>query len=156
MKELAACDPARFGKYVTVVKGEKVVNMDALKDPKTGIEAGTAALKMYMDRYDGDAETALIAYNWGPGNVGKSEKDLTPAEMPGYNRAKAYVGNIQTVLGTTEGPGLSGTTSDQSENVADQPKVPKKAPLPKKSLLHYLPPEEVSKYQSARVNSRNK
>ena len=129
MKELAKCDPAKFGKFVNA-KGE-AVNMHLLADPKTGVEAGMAALKMYMDRYNGDPEKALIAYNWGPGNVGKTEKDCKPKELAGYNRAQTYVADIQTVLGSTRG---------------SQSGKPEKATLPKTSLLHYLPAKEADRY----------
>lgn len=45
-----------------------------LYDPKTNIMVGTFYYKMLLDRYDGDHEKALAAYNGGMGNVSRWEK----------------------------------------------------------------------------------
>ena len=132
VRELAAFDKENFG-YLLDAKGNARMNL--LDDPKTGVKVGMAALKMYMDRYDGDAEKALIAYNWGPANVGKKEADLTAAQKKGYDQAQTYVKNIRRVLRTTDGSDSSGNAPDQSEG-------DRYAPLPQPSLLHYLPGEK--------------
>ena len=33
------------------------------------VRLGTAYLRELADRYDGDVNTALAAYNWGPGRI---------------------------------------------------------------------------------------
>jgi hypothetical protein len=48
------------------------------KDPGKAIPAGADYLKQQMDKY-GDKTLALMAYNWGPGNVDKWIKDGKPA-----------------------------------------------------------------------------
>jgi soluble lytic murein transglycosylase-like protein len=42
---------------------------DTLFDPIINIRLGTAYLRQLADRYDGNVEIALAAYNWGPGRI---------------------------------------------------------------------------------------
>jgi len=42
---------------------------DALFDPILNLKLGTTYLRELLDHYDDDIETALAAYNWGPGRV---------------------------------------------------------------------------------------
>lgn len=52
-------------------------------DPEQNVMAGTRFLKSMLDRYDGNVDKALAAYNWGPGNVDKGGRRL-PAETREY------------------------------------------------------------------------
>ena len=124
VKELAAFDKDAFG-YLLDAKGNARMNL--LDDPKTGIEAGMAALKMYMDRYDGDAEKALAAYNGGPARV-KFNKPLILAAMP--PETQQYVADIREILKKTQ-----------------------KLELPRASLLHFLPPADARKYRRGKGGS---
>ncbi len=42
---------------------------DTLFDPIINVRLGTAYLRQLADRYDGDVNIALAAYNWGPGRI---------------------------------------------------------------------------------------
>jgi soluble lytic murein transglycosylase-like protein len=50
-------------------------------DPEQNVMAGTRFLRDLLDRYNGDKDSALAAYNWGPGNV-----DRQPESMPRETR----------------------------------------------------------------------
>ncbi len=57
-------------------------------DPYENVMGGTRYLKGLLDRYDGDVDRALAAYNWGMGNVEKH-----PNRLPGETRT--YVSRIK-------------------------------------------------------------
>ncbi len=52
-------------------------------DPEQNIMAGTRFLGDLLNRYNGDLDSALAAYNWGPGNVDK-RPDRLPRETRDY------------------------------------------------------------------------
>jgi soluble lytic murein transglycosylase-like protein len=52
-------------------------------DPEQNVMAGTRFLKGLLDRYNGDLDAALAAYNWGPGNVDR-KPDRLPRETRDY------------------------------------------------------------------------
>jgi soluble lytic murein transglycosylase-like protein len=59
-------------------------------DPPQNIEGGAAYLRQQLDRFDGDLERALAAYNAGPGQVQRH------AGVPPFRQTRAYVaGNLE-------------------------------------------------------------
>jgi hypothetical protein len=52
-------------------------------DPIDNVMGGTRYLKMLLDRYGGDTNVALAAYNWGMGNVERNP-DRLPEETKTY------------------------------------------------------------------------
>jgi soluble lytic murein transglycosylase-like protein len=52
-------------------------------DPEQNVMAGTRFLRDLLNRYNGDLDSSLAAYNWGPGNVDK-HPDRLPRETRNY------------------------------------------------------------------------
>ncbi|BCR06681.1 lytic transglycosylase [Desulfuromonas versatilis] len=53
-------------------------------DPEQNVMGGTRYLRQMLDKYDGDLDRALAAYNWGPGNVDRKGIDVLPRETSDY------------------------------------------------------------------------
>jgi len=67
-------------------------NIDRLYDPAVSIQLGCMYLKEMLDRYDGQTERALAAYNGGPGNADRWSRKLS-GQISGQDSA-VFVSNI--------------------------------------------------------------
>jgi Transglycosylase SLT domain len=53
-------------------------------DPQQNLLGGSRYLKQLMEKYDGDLDHALAAYNWGQGNVDRHGLEKMPEETRTY------------------------------------------------------------------------
>lgn len=68
----------------------KTLGVDNAFNPEENIAGGTKYLRQMLDKFNGNKELALAAYNAGPGAVQKY------GGIPPYNETKNYVKNIIT------------------------------------------------------------
>ncbi len=71
----------------STAKGLGVVNSF---DPEQNVMAGTKFLKQMLDRYNGNLDSALAAYNWGPGNLERKGGALPKETREYMTRVKGY------------------------------------------------------------------
>lgn len=72
----------------------KELGVDNPFDPEQNVMGGTRYLKSLLDRYDGDLDKALAAYNWGMGNLERNP-DRLPAETRNYqSKVKIFLAQM--------------------------------------------------------------
>ncbi len=79
----AASDRGAIGLMQLMPETAKEFGIKNARDPEENIMGGTRYLKSLLERYNGEIETALAAYNWGIGNLEKSSRQL-PRETLNY------------------------------------------------------------------------
>jgi soluble lytic murein transglycosylase-like protein len=70
----------------------RMLAVDA-RDPAANLAGGARYLRLLLDRFDGDVERALAAYNAGPGRVDRARG------VPAIAETRAYVSTILDRLG---------------------------------------------------------
>ncbi|MFC1891849.1 lytic transglycosylase domain-containing protein, partial [Thermodesulfobacteriota bacterium] len=65
-------------------------------NPGENVYAGTRYLKQLLDRYDGDVNVALSAYNWGMGNVERNPGKLPQETRTYISRVNRYYQEAKT------------------------------------------------------------
>lgn len=91
---------------------EMGLRVDDQVDDRLDPEKSRAAAQIYMSKllkkYDGNLDNALMAYNWGMGNVDKwIANGSDPAKLP--NETRDYTGKIRSAMGLSDANNSIGT-----------------------------------------------
>ena len=118
-------------------------------NPNSNIEAGAAYLSELRDEFGSDSD-ALMAYNWGPGNVRKWIKGgRNPREIP--EETQNYVAKVlgyapSSLLATgnpgkaVEGMGADADTANAAWIASQQADAGQLPPIPDGGTINALPP----------------
>lgn len=82
-------------------------------DPEENLDAGVRYISQLLNKYDGDVNKALAAYNWGPGRVDKHGIDNLPAETRNYLQKILGGEDVGSSIARVQ-PKTSATTSTAS------------------------------------------
>ena len=93
---------------------EMGLRVDDQVDDRLDPEKSRAAAQIYMSKllkkYDGNLDNALMAYNWGMGNVDKwIANGSEPAKLP--KETRDYTGKIRSAMGLSDANNSIGTDS---------------------------------------------
>lgn len=93
---------------------EMGLRVDGQVDDRLDPEKSRAAAQIYMSKllkkYDGNLDNALMAYNWGMGNVDKwIANGSDPAKLP--KETRDYTGKIRSAMGLSDANNSIGTDS---------------------------------------------
>ena len=86
------------------------VGVDDPTDPAQNIAGGARYLAHLKDRFDGDLDLVLAAYNAGPGNVRRHGNTVPP-----FPETRDYVTKVRAMYGDLEGTETLDFASDRAE-----------------------------------------
>lgn len=81
------------GKYISDVRGVKWYGPWKLTDPNYNIRLGIEYVKYLSQMFNGNMEHALVAYNWGPGNLIDALKYRRPIPASTVKYARTILSN---------------------------------------------------------------
>ncbi|NDC36464.1 MAG: lytic transglycosylase domain-containing protein [Proteobacteria bacterium] len=81
----------RTGEHLSRQEGVAWEGLGSLQDPTTNIRLGIAYIKELKASFRGNAEHALIAYNWGPSNLSRALKNRSPIPSSTVNYARGVI-----------------------------------------------------------------
>ena len=101
-------------------------------DPQQNLEAGKRYIGRLLHKY-GDPVTALIAYNWGPGNVDKQGVKRAPKEALKYatdvmNTARS-IGAFRSSQGQQQPVQMGAQAQPNQQAIPQRPQAPPPAPV---------------------------
>lgn len=73
----------------------KELGVNNAYDPRENVMGGVRYLKMLLERYDGQVDMALAAYNWGMGNLEKNPDRLPPETLSYVEKVNSYFKSMQ-------------------------------------------------------------
>jgi hypothetical protein len=112
--------------------GFGVAPLTDTSDPGEQLRFGAEYFSKMLERYDGNVEKALAAYNWGPGNADKwsGDRSQLPAET------SHYIATITGNAGAGAGGGGEGLSQEPQAMAQDS------AGLPQEEQEPFTPPTQ--------------
>lgn len=82
------------GRYVSSIMEVAWEGDHKLHDPRYNLRVGISYLKYLEEKFDGDWEKVLVAYNWGPGNLKEALRDGSRPPRSCLNYARTILRNF--------------------------------------------------------------